>query len=832
MDHSKAQLLKYESLISQMTLEEKASLMSGANFWNTKSIERLGVPSIMLTDGPHGLRKQGGKADHLGLNKSIPATCFPPAGTIANSWDLKLAYEMGECLGKEAVSEDVSVLLGPGLNIKRNPLCGRNFEYFSEDPFLSGNFASQMVQGIQSQGISACPKHFAVNSQETHRMTVDEVVDKRALHELYLEGFRYAIVDGKPKTIMTSYNKVNGTYANENEYLLKDVLREEWGYEGLVVTDWGGNNDRVAGVKAGNALEMPSTNGVTDAEIVEAVNNGTLNISILDKRVDEVLSLVYSTKDYLNKGKNFSDDDHHNKAIEIAIKSMVLLKNEGNVLPLTNKQEKICAIGDFANNARYQGAGSSLINPTKVDNFVEMFRTYDYNFVGYAQGFRRLGGKNARLKNNAVNLAKNTDKVLLFIGLDEGSEAEGVDRKHMRITQNQLDLFDAIYEVNKNIIIVLCGGSPIEMPFASKAKAILHTYLAGQGVGTAICEVLTGKYSPSGKLAETYPVKYEDSPSAKYYPGKEATSEHRESIYIGYRYFDKADKEVLYPFGYGLSYTDFEYSDLVVNGNSVKVTVKNIGSYDGEEIIQVYVKSKNSKVFKAEKELKGFTKIYLTKGESKTVEITLDEHAFAYFNVENDAWVVEECNYEILVGASSRDIRLSQEVNVNGETIGSPYVSENVKSYNDCRINDINDFEFKSVLGREIPEAKWDRNKKLGYNDMITQGKYSSGFGKGLYYLIYGVHLLLKKLGKPITANNVMFVLELPFRGVARMSAGAMSYDMLDGLLIMINGKFFKGLSYLIKASIRNNKKQKEIIRNKKKQKNNKLKWGKNLCQK
>ncbi len=806
MNQKQTRNLKYEELISQMTLEEKASLMSGANFWNTKSIERLRIPSIMLTDGPHGLRKQGGKADHLGLNKSIPATCFPPAGTIANSWDLKLAYEMGECLGKETASEDVSVLLGPGLNIKRNPLCGRNFEYFSEDPFLSGNFASQMIKGIQSQGVSACPKHFAVNSQETHRMTVDEVVDKRALHELYLEGFRYAVVDGKPKTIMSAYNKVNGTYANENEYLLKDVLREQWGFEGLVVTDWGGNNDRVAGVKAGNALEMPSTNGVTDAEIVEAVNNGTLDESVLDERVDEVLSLVFSTKDNLHKGKSFEDITHHNKAIEIAVKSMVLLKNDTNTLPLTDKKMKISAIGDFAYNARYQGAGSSLINPTRVDNFVDTFRTYDYNFVGYAQGFRRLGGKNERLKNNAVRLAKSTDTVLLFIGLDEGSEAEGVDRKHMRISQNQLDLFDAIYEVNKNIVVVLCGGSPIEMPFAKKAKAILHTYLAGQGVGTAICEVLTGKVNPSGKLAESYPVKYEDTPSAKYYPGKEATSEHRESIYIGYRYFDKVNKEVMYPFGYGLAYTTFEYSNLVVTGNNIKVTIKNTGNFDGEEIVQAYVKYIDSKVFRAEKELKGFTKVHLAKGESKTVEINLDEHAFAYFNVEKDTWVVENCKYEILIGASSRDIRLIQSVEVKGEDINAPYVIENIKSYINCTVSEIKDYEFREVLGREIPQSKWDRTKKLGYNDMIAQGRYVSVFGKVLYYFIYSVHVVLKKLGKPLTANNVMFVLELPFRGAARMSAGSMSYEMLDGLLIMINGKFFKGLSHFIKALIRNKK--------------------------
>ncbi|MFV0440119.1 MAG: glycoside hydrolase family 3 C-terminal domain-containing protein [Lachnospirales bacterium] len=791
--------LKFSNIINKMTLEEKASLMSGANFWNTKELERLNIPSMMLTDGPHGLRKQGGKADHLGLNKSIPATCFPTAATIANSWDVSIAKEVGEYIGKEAANEDVSVLLGPGLNVKRNPLCGRNFEYFSEDPYLSGKMASAMVMGIQSNGISACPKHFVVNSQETHRMTIDEIVDKRALHEIYLEGFRYTVKEGKAKSIMTSYNKVNGTYANENEYLLNDILRNKWGFDGLVVTDWGGNNDRVLALKAGNALEMPSTNGETDKGIIESVKKGEIEESVLDKRVDELLDVIYTVKDNVKK-TDFTMEEHHVKAVELASKCIVLLKNDG-ILPLKNREEKIAIIGDFAKKSRYQGAGSSLINPYMLDNFYDVFTSKGYNVVGYQKGYKRLGGTSNILSKKACVLAENADKVILFLGLDEGSEAEGVDRKHMKINENQLRLLDKLYESNKNIIVVLSGGSPVEMPFANKCKAIVHGYLLGQGSGVAMTNVISGKVNPSGKLSESYPLRYEDIPSSLIFPGKEATSEHRESIYVGYRYFDSAKKEVQYPFGYGLSYTTFKYSDLTVEGNEAKAIITNIGDCKGSEVVQLYIKSKRSKTFKAEKELKAFAKVELEKGESKEVTLVLDEHAFSHFDIKENDWVIEDGKYDILVGSSSRDIHLKKPIEVIGLKLKSKAEKTKLLKYYNKDVINITKEDFELLYGEKIPSSLWDENKDLSYNDMIVQAKDKSVFGKCLYGSILSVNKFFRVIGKPILANNVYFVLELPFRSVSRMSTGKINMAQLDGILLMVNGEFVNGLKMFVKNS-------------------------------
>lgn len=792
--------MNIQEKIKQMTLEEKASLMSGANFWNTKEIERLHIPGMMLTDGPHGLRKQGGKADHLGLNKSLPATCFPTAATLANSWDQELVKEVGVLLGKEAASEDVSVLLGPGLNIKRNPLCGRNFEYFSEDPYLSGKMAAAMIQGIQEVGISACPKHFAVNSQETRRMTVDERVDERALHELYLEGFRYAMQEGKAKTIMTSYNKVNGEYANENTYLLQHVLRDTWGFDGLIVTDWGGNNDRVEGLKAGNALEMPSTNGMTDKEIVEAVKSGELDETYLDLRVAELLGVVYNTLPAKGKGREFTYNEHHEKAIQAAGKSIVLLKNEGQMLPLQNAKDKIAIIGDFAKTPRYQGAGSSLIVPTKVDSLLEAMKASELNIIGYEEGFKRLGGKSEAQAEKACVLAKQADVILLFLGLDEGSEAEGVDRKHMRLSTNQVELLERLYQINPQIVLVLAGGAPIEMPFIDKVKAIVHGYLPGQGGGIALKKIITGEWNPSGKLAETYPVKYEDVPSHSYYPGEKLTSEHRESIYIGYRYFDTAGKAVRFPFGHGLSYTTFEYSNMTLDDRTVDVTITNTGKYQGEEVVQVYVKSKQSVTFKPEKELKGFAKVALQPGEQKQVSITLDQHAFAFYHIELGKWVEEPGSYEVWVGASSRELKLCQTIEIKSEAVSNPYPQQQIAVYKVCELEGLTKADFEGLLGSVLPDSTWDTKKLLDKDDIIEQAQYAGCFGRILYKLIIMVHHLLKMMGRPIAANNVMFVLEMPFRSVARMSGGRVNMSRLEGLLMMVNGRFWKGIKVFIQS--------------------------------
>ena len=783
--------LEHHDLIAQMTLEEKASLLSGQNFWNTKPIPRLGIPSIMLTDGPHGLRKQGGKADHLGLNKSIPSTCFPTASALANSWDTDLLEQVGSCLGEEAAAEHVSVLLGPGLNIKRNPLCGRNFEYFSEDPFLSGKLAAAMIGGIESRGVSACPKHYAVNSQETRRMVIDEVVDERALQELYLEGFRYAVCEGKPRTVMTSYNRVNGVYANENTHLLRDVLYGAWGFEGVVVTDWGGENDRVAGLIAGNQLEMPSSAGLTDCEVVEAVRSGKLDENLLNERIDQLLCWIDSVQQQKWQ-KAFSPEEHHAIARDAARRSAVLVKNEGGVLPL-RAGTRVVVIGDFAKKPRYQGAGSSLIVPTEVESALGALKETELEIVGYAPGFRRLGGESKTKRSRACALAKRADVALLFLGLDEGLEAEGVDREHMRLRDNQQELLRAVRKVCARVVVVLANGAPVEADWVDDADAILLGYLGGQAGGAAIADLLTGKAAPSGKLAETYPERYADVPSAWIYPGKERTAEHRESIFIGYRYYDTVRKPVRWPFGFGLTYTAFAYEQLTIQGNTVSCILRNTGERAGEEIVQVYVSKRGSTVFRAEQELKGFARVTLEPGEAKPVSILLDSHAFSFYHVNSEAWVEEPGEYEIRVGASSRDIRLREVVVRDGDRFEQPYSTQELPHYFCGEVASVPDKEFSTLLGRSLPEANWDRSAPLGILDTIGQGSYKKGFARFLFHIVNLVRGWFFLVRKPILANNIMFAMNLPYRALTRMTNGVINQPMLDGILTMSNGRFWKG---------------------------------------
>lgn len=799
-------MLKHKELLAKMTLEEKASLLSGDNFWNTKPVTRLGIPSIMLTDGPHGLRKQGGKADNLGLNASIPATCFPTAATLANSWDVDMLAEVGRTLAKECLKEQVSVILGPGLNIKRNPLCGRNFEYFSEDPYLTGKLAAAMIRGIEESGVSACPKHFAVNSQEHLRMSMDEIVDERALRELYLEGFRYAVMKGKPTTLMSSYNKVNGEHANENHHLLKEILVDEWGFDGVAITDWGGNNDRVKGLIAGNHLEMPYSGGMTDVEVVEAVKAGIIPERLVDERVDKLLRLIFRSVGRVSNAterhaESATYDTHHQKAVEFAKQSMVLLKNDENILPL-KKNARVAVIGDFAKTPRYQGAGSSLIEPTQLDNAFDALSHRELSIVGYSQGFKRFGGKNDSLVNEALELAKHAEIVLLFLGLDEGSEAEGVDRTDMNLRSEQIHLVEQIRAVNEKIVVILSGGSPVELPFASEVKAILHGYLGGQGGGEAIASLLAGETSPSGKLAETYPLVYQDVPSHKYYPGKEKTSEHRESIYIGYRYFDTARKEVRYPFGHGLSYTTFKYSDLKVSGNIVTFRVKNTGTIAGAEIAQVYVSKIGSGVFRAVQELKGFQKQHIEAGESKTFQIELDEHAFAFYHVKEQRWIVEAGEYEIRVGASSRDIRLATQIAVKGEAFENPYAGQNIEAYLSGAVHDCSSADFANLYGKPLPNPFWDRSADLNMNDTVAQSRYKGGMGRLLNGILDTVRKYYFWREQPINANNVYFVQNLRFNQVVRFAMGKVSKRAIENLLVLINQGLFKGVMSLIKKQV------------------------------
>lgn len=778
--------MKNKQLIERMTLEEKAGLMSGANFWNTKAIERLGIPGIMLTDGPHGLRKQGGKADHLGLHKSLPATCFPTAATLANSWDRQLIYEVGQTIGREAASEKVSVLLGPGLNIKRNPLCGRNFEYFSEDPYLTGELAGEMVKGIQSNGIAACPKHYAVNSQEHMRMTIDEIVDERSLRELYLEGFRRVVEKGQPKTIMTSYNRVNGTFANENNYLLQDILCGEWGFNGVVVTDWGGNNDRVAGLLAGNQLEMPSTNGITDQEIVEAVWRNELAEEVLDEAVDRLLELVFATRLDNQDTPSVDYEEHHNKAVEAAKRSIVLLKNDAHILPL-NRDKKVAVIGDFAQNPRYQGAGSSLINPAKLSNSWEVLSRSGLPIVGYAQGFKRMGGKNDRLLREAVELAEQADTVLLFLGLDEGSEAEGVDRTQLGLRDNQMALLHSLAKVNSNIVVILAGGGAIEMPFVQDVKAIVHTYLGGQGSAEALASILMGDYNPSGKLSETFPIVYGDVSSAPYYPGKEATAEHKEGIFIGYRYFDTVEKPVLFPFGYGLSYTTFAYSDLTVEQNKISFTLTNTGTVAGEEVAQLYIQKIDSSVFRAKRELKGFDKVFLGPGESKRIAIVLEERDFAYYNPTIQDWAVEPGAYEIQIGSSIHSIHLHDRITLEGISVPCEHTKEQFPHYYSGHVHEVTSAEYHRLLGYEPPSPYWDPKRDLGLNDTIAQAKYKNRIGKMLYSVVKFFNNFFNAINKPLLANNVYFILNMPFRQIDRFTGGKISRRQILKLLKWIN---------------------------------------------
>ncbi|WP_137843119.1 glycoside hydrolase family 3 C-terminal domain-containing protein [Microbacterium sp. 2FI] len=789
-------------LREQMTLTEKASLTSGANFWNTKPVPRLGIPSIMLTDGPHGLRKQGGAADHLGLNSSIPATCFPTAATLANSWDAELLHRVGEALGDEAAAESVSVLLGPGLNIKRNPLAGRNFEYFSEDPLVSGALAAAFIRGVQSRGVAASAKHFAVNSQETHRMSIDEIVDERALHEIYLEGFRLAITGGDAWTVMSSYNKVNGTYANENRELLDGILRRRWGFDGLVVTDWGGNNDRVGGLVAGNALEMPSTGGVTDREVVRAVEGGTLDAAVLDARVDEVLALIEKTSP---RGAAPADlDAHHELAVEAARQSIVLLANRAGTLPLGPGAGRIAVIGDFAETPRFQGAGSSLVNPTRVDSALDALQAAGLDIVGYEPGFARRDAASTRLRRRALALAARAEAVLLFLGLDESAEAEGVDRAHMRLAQNQLTLAEDLIALGKPVIVVLAGGSPVELPFAERVDAIVHGYLAGQGGGRAIVEVLTGVVNPSGRLAETYPLRYADVPSSKAFTKTEATSEHRESIYVGYRYYDKVGAPVRYPFGHGLSYTAFSYADLVADATTARVTVTNTGDRAGAEIVQFYVEAPDAAagVFRAPRELRGFVKVRLEPGASATVDVALAEHAFDVFDVAAGDWRTVAGSYAVLAGASSRDIRLSASVEIAGDT-GSEADTAQLPHYVSGHVEQVTSTEFEALLGSPLPTPDWSTGRALTRDDIVAQTKGRGGFGGLLYFLIDTSSDVLMRLRRPLAANNTRFVLDLPFRSIPRLSGGKFDDDMLVGLLLMVNRRFFRGARHLIGAALR-----------------------------
>lgn len=808
--------MKYKKIIDQLTIEEKASLMSGKDFWQTMNIDRFSIPSIFLADGPNGLRKQKAAADHLGLNESVKSTCFPTSATLANSWNPLLVETMATILGKEAVAERVSVVLGPGINIKRNPLAGRNFEYYSEDPYLAGKLGAAFIKGVQSHGIATSVKHFAANNQELRRMSIDSVVDERALREIYLTPFEIAVKEGKTKTVMASYNLVNGTYANENSHLMQEILREEWGFDGVIVSDWGGINDRVLSLKASAELEMPTSGGQTNQEIIEAIQLGNLDEVLLDEAVDRLLTLVLDTNQSLQDKPNTFDAELHHMISKIAAEeSIVLLKNEDNVLPLS-KGQTVAVIGDLAREQRFQGSGSSGVNPTKLDSILDQLHDTEFEFVGFQSGYHRYGKKRKGKINKAKKLAKKAEVVLMFLGLDEFSETEGLDRKTMDLPKNHIELLKEVSQVNDNIVVVLSCGAVVDMKWDVYAKTVLHAYLPGQAGAGAILNILKGSVSPSGKLAETYPIDYEDIPSSKYFPGTENTVEYRESIFVGYRYFDKANIKVKYPFGHGLSYAKFEYGDLEISDTGVRFNLTNTGSMNAKEIAQLYVGKKNSDILRPQKELKGFVKTGIDSGKTIQVSIPFDEYTFRYFNTKTNQWETEPGEYQIYVASSSVDIRLESSILIPGKKTPLPYDLASVPSYVSLNIRQVPNDEFRLLLGRKIPNPHFAFYKKnrmiVDYNTTVQQLRYAKGWAGRFFAwgIRFGYRLLLF-IGVRKAANVMQMALyHNPMRNISRLTGGAVTWGQLDGLILMFNGKFFKGLGKFLRSG-KKKKKEKKV---------------------
>ena len=789
--------MKHPEIVEKMSLEQKAKFVSGYDYWHLEEAKELGLPKIMVTDGPHGLRKQNTDkktSDGIGLGNSVPATCMPPAATSACSWDEDLLREEGEALAEECLQEKVSVILGPGTNIKRSPVCGRNFEYFSEDPLLAGKMSANLINGCQSKGIGNSLKHFACNSQEAFRMVVNEVIDERTIREIYFPAFEIAIKEAQPWTVMNSYNRINGVYASQNYWLQEQVLRKEWGFKGLVLTDWGASVDRIPGLENGTDLEMPSSGTLNTQRIIDAVNNGPLKEEVLDKRVDNVVDLIIKSKPALEKEFKFDIEAHHSIARKVAEGSMVLLKNEDGILPLKSGA-KVAVIGELAKAPRFQGAGSSVINPTKLDNAYDELVKLGVD-VTYAQGYEK--GKdeiNSQLVSEAKNVAAKADVALVFVGLTEEFEGEGYDRENINMPSSHNNLVSEIAKANENTVVVLAGGSVVYIPWISEVKALLNSGLGGQAGGSAVANILTGKVNPSGKTAETYPLTFDDNPTFGNYPGGPVVSEHKESVYIGYRYYDTAEKEVLFPFGYGLSYTTFEYSGIKLSAKEindtdtlkVSFTIKNTGDVDGAEIAQVYVADKESTIFRPKKELRAFTKVFLKAGESKEVTLELSKRAFAYYNVNLGDWHVESGDFEIMVGASSRDIKLTDTVNVKStvEAVVPDY-RETAPAYYTADIKNITDEQWTAVYGQELPAREVDKSKPIDIYCCLNDARHTKWGGK----ICRLIENIMSKMGSDANGDGKMLAAmatQIPIRNFIAMSMGVFSPEMADGLIMMLN---------------------------------------------
>ncbi|MFA5522779.1 MAG: glycoside hydrolase family 3 C-terminal domain-containing protein [Tissierellales bacterium] len=798
---------KAKEIIDSLSVKEKASLCSGFGFWYTKDIGRPDVPVVMMSDGPHGLRKQKEDADHLGINESYPATCFPPACATACSFDRDLIFEEGQALGEECLGQGLSLLLGPGVNIKRSPLCGRNFEYFSEDPKLTSSLAQSFVQGVQSKNVGTSLKHYLANNQETLRMVSDSLVDQRTLREIYLAAFEDVVKNTQPWTVMCSYNKINGEFGSENKTFLTDVLRDEWGFKGFVVSDWGAVNRRVRGLEAGLDLQMPYAGDEWDESIEHAVNSRILTKETLDASATRILALVLAGADARKEDYTYDVDKHNDLARRIARESAVLLKND-NILPF-DKKDDIAVIGEFAEKPRYQGAGSSHVVPHKLTTVLDEFKEKGINY-SYAKGYSlKEDTLDQALIDQAVETAKNAKKVLLLVGLPDAYESEGFDREHMDLPKVHNTLIESVTAVNPNTVVVLYCGGAVLMPWLDSVKGVLLMYLTGQNNGGAIYDLVFGDHSPSGKLAETFPLALEDNPSYHNFAGEKKIVQYREAIYVGYRYYDKAEKPVAFPFGFGLSYANFKYSNLKLNKKSIKADenlsisfdIENTSDIKAKEVVQIYVKNPQGPVFRPIKELRDFVKVDLDAKEKKTVSLELDPRAFSYFNTRINDWYVESGSYEILVAASSQDIRLSQEISIENEK-QVPILDLRHKAPSYYKLPADGNFpqdHFSALYGREIPQEP--RLRPFTVNSTI-QDIQSSKLGKIMVAIaMKQVNKQAKSMTEGEDGIGLMLdkmVYHMPLRSLSLMTA-MIPHSKVEALVTMLNGEFFKGLSGLLK---------------------------------
>lgn len=825
--------MKHLNLISQMSLEDKIMLCEGADFWHTKAFEKYKIPPIMMCDGPHGLRKQETAGDQLGINISKPATCFPAACATGSSWDRELLKRIGNAIAEEAIEEEISIVLGPGINIKRNPLCGRNFEYFSEDPYVSGELGASFIQGIEEKGIATSLKHFAANSQESKRFTSDSIVDERTLREIYLAGFEIAVKKGKPQTIMCAYNKLNQIYCSSNKYLLSDILRDEWGFEGVVVTDWGAMYDKTEGFKATCDLEMPGGHYYFKDEVMKAVREGRLSEVSIDQSVDRILTLVFKAAErkkdqsVFNAGVNtgFNREEHHLLARKAAVSSAVLLKNEDGILPL-KKQQKIAVIGPFAKKIRFQGSGSSYINPIKLVNPSDAFNDNNVSY-SYYEGCGQDGSFDGKLADKAARGAAEADVAVVFAGLTDRFESEGFDRETMDMPEGHKELIEEIAKANSQTVVVLMAGSPITMPWIDSVKAVLHMHLPGEAGGEAAFDLLFGHENPSGKLSESYPIRYEDVPSSGFYEKGREVAEYREGIYVGYRYYDKAKKEVLFPFGFGLSYTSFQYAELEVQGGlevqgiqgiqgiqgnieghkdqgekkenkgiTVTARITNTGKCSGAEVVQLYVSTLQSSVHHPEKELKGFGKVYLEAGESKKVSFSLDRRSFAFYNVEKKCWSAPAGEYNIALASSSRDIKLEQTVVLEGDKESTSFSNTARGTWYENLSGKPERKDLEAMIGRSIEDYKVPKRKNYTIDHSIVEMK-DSFIMRQMYKFVERVNG--KTYGEIDYANPtfrmaMICATEVPIKNLCMMSGGMLKKNVAHGLVHMANGRFLKGI--------------------------------------